>query len=302
MYFDSVLDKLGLDKYASSGVKSFSFSDVNDPVVKRELTLIQNVQLYKDFFAEEQLIASYRGQLSNLVNSSKAKALLGYDTTYQHAVGALKACIRNYKLDTYKNNKPLTYFTTNINLELHKLYRAETVQKGVKMSSDLNIHKNTIELAKSILTPKLGREPKNEEILNFIKKDLKQGSGLDIKKMERINKYQTKELSGSLNIGQDNASGAETLTFEDVIKHTESIDDILTNTQKENKIQQVITEFSKNKIESDFLLNYFGIGQYKFSPLKGKTSKLRNIYNMNFYQSNKLLTDFKKFCLSKGLI
>lgn len=302
MNVNTLLDKLGFDKYAMNGKKVYSFDDVTNSTVKKELQLIQNVQLYNDFFAEEQFIASYRGQLSNLVNSSKAKTLLGYDTAYQHAVGALKSCIRNYKLETYTKNKPLTYITTNVKFELDKLYKAETLQKTIKMSSDLNQHKNTLERAKSILYPRLGREATNQELLDFIKNEMKLGSGLDIKKIERINHYETKELSGSSTIGQNNASGAEALTFEDVVSHTESIDDILNNESKEREVKDAILQFSKNNNETNFLLNYFGISPFKFSPFKGQSSKLRAQYNMTFYQSNKIIDDFRKFCKEKNII
>lgn len=297
---NNIMEKLGMTTYNGQS-KVLTFDDIQDPLVKKELLLIQNVQLYKDFFAEEQLLASYRGQLSNLVNSSKAKTLVGYDTAYQHAIGALKLYIKKFNLENYKANKPLTYFTTNINFELEKLYKAEIAQKGVRISSDLSQHKGTIEIAKTVLNPQLGRNATNEEILNFIKKDMKLGSNLDIKKINRINHYDTKELSGSANISQENAAGAETLTFEDVLSKTESIDDLINDEFKETRILEAIEQYTVNAIERDFISKYLCIGRYKGTP-KQELSKLRNAYGFKFYQTTKLIDGFRNFCKMKGLL
>lgn len=168
--FNSLIEKLGSNQFNSmNNVTKYTFDDVIDPQVKKELLLIQRVQLYKDFFAEEQLIASYRGMINNIVNSkTKLKALVGYEQVFQRAVSAVKACIRNYKLQNYKANKPSTYFHTNVELELKKMYKERTAQNTVSMSADLNSYKNIIANAESILTPQLGRQPSNEETVILV--------------------------------------------------------------------------------------------------------------------------------------
>ena len=92
----------------------YSFNEIKDENVKKELKLIQRVQLYNDVFAEQQLIAMYRGQLSNIVNSNtKLKNLVGYDQAYQKAVSVLKNCIRNFNLKAKKKSDFFDYFIIN---------------------------------------------------------------------------------------------------------------------------------------------------------------------------------------------
>lgn len=300
---NNMLEKLGFSQFNSKkDTTKYSFDDVTDPMVKKELLLIQQAKLYNDFFAEEQLIASYRGQIANIVNSSRAKQLLGYDLAYQHAVGALKACIRNYTLSSYKNNKPITYFTTNVKMELDKLYKSETSQNTVAMSVDLNQNKNTMANAESILIPKLGRKPTSEELLNFIKNDMGYGKNLDVKKIERIKHYETKELSGSSIIGQENADGAESLTFEDVSNGGKDIGEIINGDIKSQQIIKTIQEFTQSKNERRFLMAYLGIGEFKNGAMKGSQSQATGNNGLSYYSGKKILDKFRDFCVSKGVM
>lgn len=301
--YENILEKLGMASINSqTGKLKRDFDDVTDPSVKKELKLIQQVQLYKDFFAEEQLISLYRGQISNLVNKSRAKQVTGYDVAYQLAVGALKTAIRNFDLSKYKNNKPITYFTNSINFELDKLYKKEVTQNTIHMSSDLNAYKNNIVNAKSVLTPMLGRTPTNKEILDFIQKDMGYAPGLDLKKIERIQHYDTNELSGSSLIGKGNADGAENLTFEDVTNGTENVDKILNAEAKEKQIIELIREFTENKNERKFLIAYFGIGEFKAMNLKGALNKAAIQTGVSYHMSKKLLDNFRVFCNKKGAL
>lgn len=297
---ENILEKIGM---TINDKKKLTFDDVLDENVKKELKLIQQVQLYKDFFAEEQLIALYRGQISNLVNKSRAKQITGYDVAFQLAVGALKTAIRNFDLSKYKNNKPITYFTNSIKFELDKLYKKETSNNTIHMSSDLNAYKNNIVNAKSILTPMLGRTPTNKEILDFVQKDMQYAPGLNLKKMERIQHYDTNELSGSALIGKGNADGAENLTFEDVVsKKSNDVDSILKNESKEKQIIETIREYTSNKSERQFLMAYFGIGEFKNSGLKGAANRASIQTGISYHLGRKLLDNFREFCNKKGIL
>lgn len=299
--FDILIEKLGFSQFNNkNNTTKQSFDEITDPQVKRELLLIQQVKLFDDFLAEEQLLASYRGLVANLVNSSRAKQLLGYDLAYQHAVGALKACIRNYQFTS--NNKPSTYFTTNIKLELDKLYKSQTSQNTISMSSDLNQNKNTMANAESILTPMLGRKPTNEEMLNFIKNDMGFGKNLDLKKIERIQHYETKELSGSAIIGQENADGAESLTFEDVTNKGKDIDKMINDDTQGKQIIKSIQEFTQNKNERRFLMAYLGLGEFKTGLMKANQSQAAASNGLSYYSSKKILDKFREFCVSKGVM
>lgn len=301
--YDFFIEKLGMNKFDNINNKvKKSFDDVADQKVRQELKLIQQVQFYKDFFAEERLLSMYRGQISNLVNKSRAKQAVGYDLAYQLAVGALKTAIRNFDLSKYKNNKPITYFTNSINFELDKLYKKETSQNTIHISSDLNSYKNNIANAESILTPQLGRTPTNEEVLGFIQKDMGFAPGLNLKKIERIKHYNTKELSGSAVLGKENASGAETLTFEDVMNTTEDVDKIITDEIMEDKIIDTIREFTENKNERRFLMAYLGIGEFKNLNVRGSANKSCIQTGIPYHISRKLLDSFRKFCNNKGVI
>lgn len=299
--FDRLIEKLGFSQFNNANnVTKQTFDEITDPQVKRELILIQQVKLFNDFLAEEQLIASYRGLVANLVNSSRAKQLLGYDLAYQHAVGALKACIRNYEFSS--KNKPSTYFTTNIKLELDKLYKSQTSQNTIAMSSDLNQNKNTMANAESILTPMLGRKPNDEEMLNFIKNEMGYGKNLDLKKIERIKHYETKELSGSAIIGQENADGAESLTFEDVTNKGRDIEKIISDDIRGKEIIKSIQEFTQNKNERRFLMAYLGLGEFKNGVMKASQSQAAANNGLSYYASKKILDKFRDFCVSKGVM
>ena len=299
--FDFLLEKLGFSQFDNkNNITKQSFDDITDPKVKTELMLIQQVKLYNDFLAEEQLIAKYRGLVANLVNSSRAKQLLGYDLAFQHAIGALKACIRNYQFTS--NNKPSTYFTTNIKLELDKLYKSQTSQNIVAMSSDLNQNKNTMANAESILTPMLGRKPTEKEMLNFIKNDMGFGKNLDLKKIERIKHYETKELSGSALIGQENADGAESLTFEDVTNKGKDIGKMIHDDTKGKLIIKAIQEFTTNKNERRFLMAYLGLGEFKNGLVKANQSQAAASNGLSYYSSKKILDKFRDYCVEKGVM
>lgn len=299
--FDSLIEKLGFSQFDNkNNTTKQNFEEVADPKVRQELMLIQQVKLYKDFLAEEQLIASYRGLVANLVNSSRAKQLLGYDLAFQHAIGALKACIRNYSFTS--NNKPSTYFTTNIKLELDKLYKAQTSQNIIAMSSDLNQNKNTMANAESILTPMLGRKPTEKEMLNFIKNDMGFGKNLDLKKIERINHYETKELSGSALIGQENADGAESLTFEDITNKGVDIGKMILNDTKEKQIIKAIQSFTTNKNERRFLMSYFALGEFKNGLVKANKSQAAAMNGLSYHSSKKVLNKFRDYCIQEGVM
>lgn len=299
--FDFLIDKLGFNKFAEEkDTTKQNFDDVTDPQVKMELMLIQQVKLYNDFLAEEQLIAKYRGLVANLVNSSRAKQLLGYDLAFQHAIGALKACIRNYQFTS--KNKPSTYFTTNIKLELDKLYKAQTSQNIIGMSSDLNQNKNTMVNAESILTPMLGRKPTVEETVNFVKNDLGYGKNLDINKAERIKHYETKELSGSVMISQENADGAESLTFEDITNKGKDIGKIINDDTQGKLIIKAIQDFTQNKNEKRFLMAYLGLGEFKNGLMKANQSQAAASNGLSYYSSKKVLDKFRDYCIEKGVM
>jgi len=299
--YGNLLEKLGMSSFSNeqNTVKS-NFDNITDMQTKKELVLIQQVQLYKDFFAEEQLLSMYRGQISRLVNASRAKKVVGYDMTYQLAVGALKNGIRSFDLKS--GIKPITYFTNKINFELDKLYKKETSQNTIQMASNLNSYKNNIVNAESMLNPKLGRKPTDKELLDFIQKDMGYAPSLTLKEIERIRHYDTKELSGSAIIGKENASGAESLTFEDVMHGTEDINDILNNDVKSRQAIEHIRSFTTNKNERRFLMAYLGIGEFKGSKLKGLSSKIAIENGLSFYRANQLLENFRKFYENKGMI
>lgn len=278
----------------------YSFNEIKDENVKKELKLIQRVQLYNDVFAEQQLIAMYRGQLSNIVNSNtKLKNLVGYDQAYQKAVSVLKNCIRNFNLKA--KNKPITYFTTNISLELEKFRKEVSGSGTVNMAANLRDLDTLMVTAENILRSKLGREPTTKELNDFMKKDLKSSAKFSDSEINRVKKYKTTELTSTRFIGQGD-DGAEKLTLEDINNVTDSAASVLSNESTERQVIKLIQDFTTDKNQRRFLMMYLGVGEFKFSPDK------RNIVACGLKNgiigraAKRLFEKFCNFAKSKGVV
>lgn len=302
--YERILDCLDYKMPKIASMSVFSFDDITDPRVKKELQLIQSVQKMNDFFAQEQLVALYRGMLSNAVHKCSATAIEGNDVTYTHAVNALKRAIKNYKLDNYKNIKPVTYFTGSVEKDLMKLANEAKSQKGVRMSSDLNEHKTTIAIAQKVLRSELGREPEAKEIVHYAKNKMNRGgAGLTVGKVERIMHYNTMEYSGSAMIGKENADGAEAISFEEAFGENK------VNAKKEyekslenEKVVSMVQEYTSDPQKRRFIYQMLGIG----SEFQGKRAKTLNeaafTNGLTHYTAKMTFDGFKKFAEKKGVI
>lgn len=300
---NSILEKLGFSQFDNdANKKMLSFDDVTDLNLKSELKLIQQIQVKKDPFAEGQLIARYRGALNDLVNKSPAKKTVGYDIAYQHAVSELKRSIKVYDLKQYLKVKPITFIFTNVNLELKKLYDKSTSQSGVKMADDLSRGKTLLNNASSILVPKLGRKPTNQELLNFIKNDMGYGKSLTLDKINKIQKYDTKELSSSRTIGKGNADGAETLTFEDVMHTTQDVGLAMKKEEREEEVINAIRKYTTDKSVRRFLIAYLGLGEFKNAGIKTSINKCAIRSGISYYDGRKHIEAFRNFCKTNGVM
>lgn len=301
--YQYLIEKLAFAKKNNpEDIKDLTFDDVTDPQVKRELQLLKNVVLYNDYIAEAQLVAAYGGQIQNIINKHRAKDVVGYEAAFQRAVSALKQYIKSYDFGSYKNNKPITYFTGNIMKELDKFVTEKNSQKIVSMSDDLNQNKNLIYNAESILTSQLGRIPTPNETLNFIKNDMKYGKGLTLDKINRIKGYETKELSGLSQIGKENADGAESLSFEDVAVKGKDIGNLVNRAFNEDKLIDAIREYTEDKSDRKLLMLFLGLGEFRMSPEKGDISAAASKMGYAYYPSRKAIKGFYKYCKEKGVI
>lgn len=302
-HYTRTLEKLGFaDLNNADSLKELTFDDISDDRVKRELTLMKNIRLYNDYIAESQLIALYGGQLQNLVGQHQAKDSVGYEQAFQRAVSALKQYARTYDFNKYKDIKPITHLTNNINHELGKLVRENNSQKIVSMSGNLNENKNVMHSAESILLAQLGRKPTPNETLNFVKNDMGLGKNLTLDKINRIRHYETREYSGLAQIGSENAAGAESLTFEDIANKGKDIGTLVERTFTEDKLIEAIREFTDDKSERKFLMLFLGIGEFRSDAAKGDISGSASKMGIAYYPSRKAVNGFYKFCKDKGII
>ena len=115
-------------------------------------------------------------------------------------------------------------------------------------------------------------------------------------KIEKIQKYTMKELSGSQFIGKGNSDGAETLTYEDVTdnyKTKEKMDKL----NREEEVINSIRDYTKDKKMRRFIMAFLGIGQFKNDGTKGSIGKAAMRTGIaSYYDGKKALDGFKKYC------
>lgn len=295
-----VLEKLGLEQFNNKANKKtidFSKETGLDAEQKRDLELIQKYQNENDVFALQNLVSLCGGLINKAVNESGITKYVSFDIAFQHAVNELKRSIAVYDIPKmYKKTKPSTFFMTNIKFELKKLKDSVTAQGVVRMADDLNRGKALMANASSILMPMLGRRPTNKELLDFIQNETSYGKYLTMDKIEKIQKYTMKELSGSQFIGKGNSDGAETLTYEDVTdnyKTKEKMDKL----NREEEVINSIRDYTKDKKMRRFIMAFLGIGQFKNDGTKGSIGKAAMRTGIaSYYDGKKALDGFKKYC------
>lgn len=301
--YEEVLSALDLSIPKTASFQDMKFEDVKNENVKQELLLIQRVQKNNDFLAEQQLIALYRGLLTKLVNKSPAIATAGYDAVYTRATNALKSAIRKYSLENYNKNQPSTYFTASIEGELKKINDSASTSAIIKMPENLALYKKDIAMAQKTLEAQLGREPSAMEIYNYIKNEMKKGGkGLTVASIERVLNYDTKELSGSRTISNENASGAEALTYGEVFGHNESIEDKYKEKLQDENIVRNIQEFTQDKQKRRLLMQMLGVGgEFGGKPARTLSEAAFN-NGLTYHTAKNTLSEFKDFAAKKGLI
>ncbi|MGL5713944.1 MAG: hypothetical protein ACRCX2_13060 [Paraclostridium sp.] len=301
MYKDILL-LLGMDIPKTASFNELTFDDVDD-AVRQELLLIQRVQKYNDFLAEQQLMAMYRGLLTKLVNKCPAISTVGYETVYTRASNALKHAIKIYKLDSYKVAKPATYFTANIEGELKKLISSASQSSTIRLPENLALYKKDIAMAQKTLRAMLGREPLEEEIFDYIKKEMKKGGqGFKISDLKRVMGYDSSEYSGSKIIGSENADGAESLTFGEVFGGNNISTEDEYNTQLEGeKLLQAINEFTDDESKRNFLMRLLGVGEFLNNPSKS-FNEACFLSGVTYHIAKNIFKQFQEFAKNKGLL
>ena len=227
-----------------------------------EREYIRRVQQFNDPIAMQQLIMMYRPVLENAIRDSGiVSSSINHDMAMQIAVSIFTDKVKN-QFDLNKGIKPVTYFSGFAITGALKNYKNDIAGGAVKIPQKIALAMPAVNIAMNNLKRELGREPKDKEILTYIKDNLNTGSKITPAVLKNVKKYMVKELSGSLSINPD--AGGTPMTFTDTVAVTKNTpEDILKRDRDELMIQQEIRNFAKTPAEQRFLEQYLRVGMYR---------------------------------------
>ena len=297
IYAQEFLEKLAASK------KGDTFTHA-DPKAQRERDLIRKVQESSgnDFMAMNELIMSYRGTINNCVRNSGLTSVMDYDTAYQEGIKAFKELIKkNFDLND-KTARPNTYITGALLNSLRKVNNNNS-DFGARKSEELQMKSKPKSVAEAFLTRELGRKPNYEETLGFIKTQMKTGKSITKENLQRIDMYNTKELSGSQQIGGgENTEGAEFLTLNDITNvKKETPEEMMSKQINDQRIIDHLRTFTLSKNERRLIMHMYGMGQFEDK----KANSLNHAAidsGMTNYDAKKVLDRYKKSLKQNGLL
>ena len=103
-------------------------------------------------------------------------------------------------------------------------------------------------------------------------------------------------------ISQENADGAESLTFEDITNKGKDIGKMINDDTQGKLIIKAIQDFTQNKNEKRFLMAYLGLGEFKNGLMKANQSQAAASNGLSYYSSKKVLDKFRDYCIEKGVM
>ncbi|MEG0728116.1 MAG: hypothetical protein RR420_00700 [Anaerovoracaceae bacterium] len=270
-----------------------------DEVVKIERDLIEKAQR-NDFMAMNKLIQMYRGTITNCIKNSGILSVMDYNTAHGYALKSFKKTIKeNFSLGN-KTAKPVTYITNSLVGDLKKVM-ADNMNTAVVGSQDLQRKSKAKNIAEKLLFQQNGVQPTNEEVLNFIKTEMKMGSDITLDNLNRIDMYKTKELSSNTLLSQGDKN-AQAVTFADVMNvKKESPKDVIDKQREEQMLLNHLDRFTQSPIEKRFIQNMYGFGEFKGEKSKSLNSAAINA-GITAYEGIKIVARYKDSLKKEGVI
>lgn len=273
---------------------NFSQSDIEE-----EKKLIERVQKYSDPIAMSQLLIKYRGTIRQVVVASGLNSAVDDATALQMAQNEFARIVKD-KVDLKSANKPNTYIYTALKGAL--MNAAKDNRPSMVWTSQSNReYDRYVDIATTYLKKELQRDPTDEEIFKYIKKNMAStgGKGLTLAVVKRLRKYKIDEWSGNKVLAKDN--DAENITFEDIYNvSSKTPADILNMNSKEKAIENEISVFTANINEQRFLKQIYGLGLYKNNRVSKNRAAVNN--GITNFLGDKLLRQFKEHLQKKGIL
>ncbi len=273
---------------------NFSQSDIEE-----EKRLIERVQKYSDPIAMSQLLIKYRGTIRQVVVASGLNSAVDDATALQMAQNEFARIVKD-KVDLKSANKPNTYIYTALKGAL--MNAAKDNRPSMVWTSQSNReYDRYVDIATTYLKKELQRDPTDEEIFKYIKKNMAStgGKGLTLAVVKRLRKYKIDEWSGNKVLAKDN--DAENITFEDIYNvSSKTPADILNMNSKEKAIENEISVFTANINEQRFLKQIYGLGLYKNNRVSKNRAAVNN--GITNFLGDKLLRQFKEHLQKKGIL
>lgn len=271
----------------------FSQSDVEE-----EKRLIERVQKMNDPIALSQLIMKYEGTIKNAIVTSGINRQMDFELAKQIAQNEFVGLIKKYNLNS--DNKPNTYITHTLPLALkHTMY--DNISSEINMSQEIARYKGLVDSAVTYLRQQNDREPTDQEILHYIKTNMKStgGKGLTLSAIKRTRDYKVDTWSGNRALNSSN--GAENITYEDVYAGNQTTpDDLMQRSDQERMIESEIDSFTLNINERRFLKQIYGIGIYKGKRSSKNKAAINN--GITNFLGDKLLRRFREHLKAKGMM
>lgn len=248
MYF---FDKLAATK---------GWEDNLSPEVREEIDLIREAQKNDGFFSREaykKLLNMYTGMISTVAKETGYNRVVSHDEAMMFGTGVFRDLIMDKnKLDLNKlQGKPSTRIYQHLKDMMRKQKPIDSM--GVTyVSPELKRKVGAIELAKNNLRNELNREPNDDEVYNFIKKELKQ-TGVSKNNIKRISLSIKPELSGNSTVGEGD------MTLFDIVSQDEiSAEKMLTNSVWQKRYEETLHNGMFSFTEIDFIKRYLGLPPY----------------------------------------
>lgn len=233
---------------------------------QRELELIRKVQRTNDVFAMKELLRLFRGTIQKCIREANLSFVMDEATATAYAENIVKHALKE-NFDPSKKVKPNTFVTNTLNNKL-KTLKYERINMSSRMSTDLAMKAMYIHNAEPALRRMGIENPTDQQILDYIKKDLGKSPNLKKAEVKRIRSLEREELDGNRYISQ-NVDGSSKMSLMDTLNVQQiSAKDMLERKFFEDKIERIISTPAYSVNERKFIRMMYGMGIYKNNPAK----------------------------------
>lgn len=233
---------------------------------QRELELIRKVQRTNDVFAMKELLRLFRGTIQKCIREANLGFVMDEATAVAYAENIVRHALKE-NFDPSKKTKPNTFITNTLNNKL-KTLKYERINMSSRMSTDLAMKAMYIHNAEPALKRMGIENPTDQQILDYIKKDLGKSPNLKKAEVKRIRSLEREELDGNRYISQ-NVEGSSKMSLTDTLNVQKiSAQDMLERKFFENKVERVIGKPNYSANERKFIRMMYGIGIYKNNQAK----------------------------------